>query len=274
MPWDIVLLLALQTMTASLAIAALIYGAMRAVSVRGDGWRRAMRLMGLPLLVGVATLSIIDIVAVLRLDTVPENRTIDWLWASLEVLVPAFFLLQIESWRRRDQLERQLATLSEIDPLTGLPNRRGFLARALPAMAAARRKGCHCSLMMLDLDRFKSINDNFGHPAGDAVLRGVAVAIAQAVRGGDVAGRLGGEEFALLLPDSLSDAAQVADRLRAVVANGVAHPAGADHLVTFSGGIAALDPAGGESALEAALAAADRALYAAKADGRDRVVVA
>jgi diguanylate cyclase (GGDEF)-like protein len=140
-------------------------------------------------------------------------------------------------------------------------------------MAAARRNGGHCSVLMLDLDRFKAINDNFGHPAGDAVLRGVAVAIGQAVRGGDVAGRLGGEEFALLLPDGVGDAAQVADRLRAVVASGVAHPAGGDSLVTFSAGVAALDPAGGETALEAAIAAADRALYAAKTGGRDRVVI-
>ncbi|GGJ27684.1 GGDEF domain-containing protein [Neoroseomonas lacus] len=274
MPWDIFLHFALRTTTAGLAIAALAYGAMRAVSVRGDRWRRAMRLLGLPLLVGIATLSIIDIVSVLRLGAVPESRTIDWFWASLDELVPVFFLLQIESWRRRDQLEKQLAMLSETDPLTGLPNRRGFLARALLAMAAARRNGGRCSVMMLDLDRFKAINDNFGHPAGDAVLRGVAVAIGQAVRGSDVAGRLGGEEFALLLPDGVADSAQVADRLRAVVATEVAHPAGADSLVTFSAGIVALDPAGDESALEAALAAADRALYAAKAAGRDRVVIA
>ena len=273
MPWDIILHLALRTTTAGLAIAALAYGAMRAVSVRGDIWRRAMRMLGLPLLLGIAVLSIIDIVAVLRLGVVPESRTIDWFWASLDELVPIFFLLQIEGWRRRDQLEKQLAMLSELDPLTGLPNRRGFLARALPAMAAARRNGGRCSVMMLDLDRFKAINDNFGHPAGDAVLRGVAVAIGQAVRGGDVTGRLGGEEFALLLPDGVSDAAQVADRLRTVVASEVAHPAGADNLVTFSAGIAALDPAGGQAGLEAAIAAADRALYAAKTGGRDRVVI-
>lgn len=273
MPWDIILHLALRTTTASLAIAALVYGATRAVSVRGDGWRRAMRMLGLPLLLGIAVLSIIDIVAVLRLGVVPESRTIDWFWASLDELVPVFFLLQIESWRRRDQLEKQLAMLSELDPLTGLPNRRGFVARALPAMAAARRNGNSCSVMMIDLDRFKAINDNFGHPAGDAVLRGVAVAIGQAVRGSDVAGRLGGEEFALLMPDGLADAALVADRLRAVVASDVAHPAGAGNPVTFSAGVAALDPAGDAAALEAALAAADRALYAAKSGGRDRIVI-
>ena len=136
MPWDIILHLALRTTTASLAIAALVYGATRAVTVRGDGWRRAMRMLGLPLLLGIAALSIIDIVAVVRLGVVPESRTIDWFWASLDELVPIFFLLQIESWRRRDQLEKQLAMLSEMDPLTGLPNRR-----ASPAPCRRRRRG-------------------------------------------------------------------------------------------------------------------------------------
>ncbi|MEO3474702.1 GGDEF domain-containing protein [Roseomonas sp. CAU 1739] len=273
MPWDIGLHFALRATTATLAIAALVYGAMRAVVVRGDGWRRALRAIGAPLLLGIAILSIVDIVAVLRLGVVPESRTIDWFWASLDELMPIFFLLQIESWRRRDQLEAQLAALSETDPLTGLPNRRGFLIRAQAAMATARRGGGRCSVVMLDLDRFKAINDGFGHPAGDAVLRGVAVAITEAVRGTDVVGRLGGEEFALLLPDDLAGAAQLAERLRVAVAASVAHPAGAGHRVTFSAGVAALDPTGSEAVLEAALAAADRALYAAKASGRDRVLI-
>lgn len=272
MPWDIAFHFALRSTTAALAIAALVYGAMRAITVRGDGWRRALRAIGLPLLLGIAILSIVDIVSMLRLGVVPEGRAIDWFWATLDELMPVFFLLQIESWRRRDQLEAQLAVLSETDPLTGLPNRRGFVARALPAMAAARRGGGRCSVVMLDLDRFKAINDGYGHPAGDAVLRGVAVAITEAVRDTDVVGRLGGEEFALLLPEDPAGAARTADRLRGLVAAGVAHPAGAGNDVTFSAGVAALDPAGGEAALEAGLATADRALYAAKAAGRDRVL--
>lgn len=188
--------------------------------------------------------------------------------AILQVALGLLTLLMLV----RDMLV-EVTARSETDPLSMLLNRRGFEDRAVTALAASSQTGVPIALVTADLDSFKSINDNFGHPAGDAVLRGVAVAIGQSVRGGDVAGRLGGEEFALLLPDGLADAAQVADRLRSVVASEVAHPAGADHLVTFSAGVAALDPAGGEAALENALAAADRALYAAKSTGRDRVVI-
>jgi diguanylate cyclase (GGDEF)-like protein len=273
MSWDVVFHIGLRTLTAILAVTALVYGLARAMTVRGDGWRRALRALGAPLLLGVIILSVLDILNVLERGAAPEDDRLEWIWAMLDVLVPAFFLLQIESWRRRDQLEAQLATLSETDPLTGLPNRRGFVARALPAMARLRREGVACSVVMLDLDRFKVINDSFGHPAGDAVLRGVAVALGRALRGGDVTARLGGEEFALLLPDDVTGAARLADRLRLVVASSVAHPAGDGRRVTFSAGIAALDPAGDEATLHAALAAADRALYAAKEGGRDRVVI-
>lgn len=274
MPWDIVLHVALRSVTAVLAMAAFGYGAVRALHVRGDGWRRCLRAVGAPLLLGIAILSVVDIVFTIARGEVPAEDTVEWIWVGLDVLVPTFILLQIESWRRYDRLQAQLAMLSQTDPLTGLPNRRGFVDRSLAAMATARRAGGPCAVAMLDLDRFKTINDRFGHPAGDAVLRGTAVAIAEAVRGTDLAGRLGGEEFALLLPgDDLAGAASVAERLRDAVATTVVHPGGTGQRVTFSAGIAALDPSGGEAGLESALAAADRALYAAKAGGRDRVVI-
>lgn len=274
MPWDIVVHVALRAITASLAVGAFGYGVARALSVRGDAWRRGMRAIGAPLLLGIATLSVIDIVFTIARGEVPAEDAVEWIWVGLDVLVPSFILLQIESWRRYDRLQAKLAALSQTDPLTGLPNRRGFLDRGLAAMATARRAGGPCAVAMLDLDRFKAINDHFGHPAGDAVLRGTAVAIAETVRGTDLAGRLGGEEFALLLPgDDLAGAASVAERLRGVVAAAVAHPGGAGQRVTFSAGVAMLDPGGGEAGLEHALAAADRALYAAKAAGRDRVMI-
>jgi diguanylate cyclase (GGDEF)-like protein len=274
MGWEIPLHVLLRSMTAILAIAAFAYGIVRALTVRGDRWRRGLRFIGTPLLLGIIVLSVLDLAAVLAERQVPAASLSEWAWAALVVLVPAFFLLQLENWRRYDRLQAQLAMLSQTDPLTGLPNRRGFVTRALGAMTAARRHGGACAVVMLDLDRFKAINDGFGHPAGDAVLRGTALAITQAVRGSDVAGRLGGEEFALLLPgEDVDGAARLAERLRAVVAAGVAHPAGPGSRVTFSAGIAGLDPGGAEDGLEAALAAADRALYAAKAGGRDRVTI-
>lgn len=271
MTWDVALHVALRAMTAALALAAFGYGVTRALSVRGDVFRRALRLIGTLVLLGFASLTALDAATVSLRGVAPENELLDWIWVALDALVPAFFLLLIESWRRRDQLEAQLAMLSETDPLTGLPNRRGFVSRALPAIAAAQRRGAACSVMMLDLDRFKAINDGFGHPAGDEVLRGVAATITDAVRTADVAGRLGGEEFALLLPgDDPMAAGHVADRLRALVADAVPHPAGDGTRVTLSAGVAGLD---GATTLDAALAAADRALYAAKAGGRDRVVI-
>lgn len=271
MTWDVAVHFALRAMTAALALAAVGFGVKRALSLRGDAFRRGLRLIGTLVLLGFASLTGLDAAFVLLHGEAPESEFLDWIWVALDALVPAFFLLLIESWRRRDQLEAQLAALSETDALTGLPNRRGFVTRALSAIAVAQRQGAACSVLMLDLDRFKAINDGFGHPAGDEVLRGVATTITNAVRAADVAGRLGGEEFALLLPgDDPMAACHVADRLRAMVADAVPHPAGNGARVTLSAGIVGLY---GATTLDAALAAADRALYAAKTAGRDRVVI-
>lgn len=273
MPWDVQLHLALRSVTAVLALAAFAYGVQRAWALRDAGLRRWLRLLGALVLLSFAALTGIDAVLVWIEGSAPELVVLDWFWVGLDALVPAFFLLLIEGWRQRDLLMAQLAALSLTDPLTGLPNRRGFLARALPSIAVMRRNGGDCALVMLDLDRFKAINDSFGHPAGDAVLRGVAAVIAEAVRDADVVGRLGGEEFALLLPGAdTAAAALAAERLRGLVAAGVSHPGG--ERVTLSAGVATLgteeDPA---TALDSALAAADRALYAAKRAGRDQVRV-
>ncbi|MFM8979468.1 MAG: diguanylate cyclase domain-containing protein [Planctomycetia bacterium] len=164
------------------------------------------------------------------------------------------------------------------DALTGLPNRRAF-TRALRREAdRAQRAGRGMGLAVLDVDRFKRINDSLGHPAGDAVLREVATRLCSALRDTDLVARWGGEEFALLLPDLGSDAEGearlVAERARAAVA---ARPilAGAGHpglVVTLSAGVAVGPlPGRGSAAL---LEAADRALLAAKQGGRNRLVSA
>jgi diguanylate cyclase (GGDEF)-like protein len=124
---------------------------------------------------------------------------------------------------------------------------------------------------MVDIDHFKAVNDTHGHQAGDVVLLSVAQVLAQGLRGADVIGRIGGEEFAILLPDTDIDGAhELAERLRAEVAETVIPLAsGTDVPVTVSIGASSLRE--GDSAVDAVLARADEALYRAKRDGRNRV---
>lgn len=203
-----------------------------------------------------------------------------WLYAYLLAGATAgFSVFGAMLGRREDALleaNRRLDALAVSDPLTGLKNVRYFRARLEEARAAALRSGEPLAVVVLDLDRFKDVNDGFGHPAGDALLREAAAAIAGVVRGGDTAARLegnvarmGGEEFAVLLPgaDEGEGAAVAARILAAVRAAAIETPAGAVR-VTASAGVAALE--GGETAGEL-YARADRAMYASKAAGRDRV---
>lgn len=197
------------------------------------------------------------------------------LWTGFDGLAPVFCMLLLRTLRQRDAALARLAALAVTDTLTGLPNRRGFQDRAAPALLATRRRGGTAALLTFDLDRFKAINDGFGHAAGDAVLRGVAAALAGTLRAGDVPARFGGEEFVVLLPDTTLPAAQqVAERLRAAIRTTVPHPAGPEAAVTVSIGIAPVGVGEPEAALLAALAAADAALYRAKRAGWDRVELA
>lgn len=163
----------------------------------------------------------------------------------------------------------ELARASRRDALTGLPNRRAFDEELTREVSRATRSGGPVSLVVLDVDRFKAVNDGHGHGAGDAVLRGIGARLAAAVRSGDFVARIGGEEFALLLHGTeLAGAIELAERVRVAVAASPI-PAGAGALpVTASLGCAALAP--GESS-ESLLARADARLYEAKRAGRDRV---
>ncbi|WP_300157645.1 GGDEF domain-containing protein [Solidesulfovibrio sp.] len=159
----------------------------------------------------------------------------------------------------RDALRQQ----AETDALTGLSNRRHFLEQARAILDGVREQGGRASLVMLDLDHFKRINDAYGHQAGDLTLRVVADRLREALREGDVIGRLGGEEFGVLLPGLDRDQAlAVARRLRQAVAASL--PGG--RRVTASLGVA-----DGEFHLDGLLAKADEYLYAAKEAGRDRI---
>jgi diguanylate cyclase (GGDEF)-like protein len=199
-----------------------------------------------------------------------------WAWLGFDLLLPVLGALLLRAIAQRDEALAGLAALAETDALTGLRNRRGFLAAAEAALARAARNGERASVVMLDLDRFKAINDAHGHAAGDAVLRATAEVLQSMLRGGDLAGRLGGEEFALLLPGASAEvAAGAAERLRRALAARVPHP-DAHGRVTASFGVATVELRATvpEGALEAALRDADAALYAAKRAGRDRIALA
>lgn len=159
---------------------------------------------------------------------------------------------------------------SRTDELTGLANRRAFLEQGTAALDRALRYGRPLSIVMCDIDHFKPINDTHGHAAGDSVLRAVAERLRRAARAADITGRLGGEEFALLLPETGADAAVIlAERLRRDVGALAVFHDGIVLRFTCSFGVAQHSPA--MERLGHLLGVADKALYRAKANGRDRV---
>lgn len=192
--------------------------------------------------------------------------------AELEPLATAFKAMAEELTRRESALRnanRRLSSLASLDPLTGIANRRSFDAVLAVQWGSARQ----LAVLMFDIDHFKAFNDHFGHLAGDRCLRRVAQALAGPVRATDIVARLGGEEFAVLMPETtLEEAREVAERLRDSVAElAIPHAEAVGSRVTVSVGCAACVP-GLPLRAGDLLAAADRALYRAKQMGRDRVV--
>jgi diguanylate cyclase (GGDEF)-like protein/PAS domain S-box-containing protein len=179
-----------------------------------------------------------------------------------------------------DQLEeanRRLEALAGQDGLTGLANRRIFDDALAREHRRAVRDRTRLAMIMIDVDRFKPFNDRYGHPAGDQALRRVSRAIEGMLRRpGDVAARYGGEEFAVLLPGAdESGAAIIADRIRrAVLALAIEHDESPAGVVTVSAGVASVAPGAFDASLATLVADADRALYRAKANGRNAIVYA
>lgn len=178
-----------------------------------------------------------------------------------------------ESKRIKEELaaaKLRAEALAHADELTGLDNRRAFVSRGLQLFHHASRHGRAISVIMFDLDHFKLINDTHGHYVGDRVLIAVANNIRPLVRESDILGRLGGEEFALILPETrLSEALNVAERLRATIADILIENGEALIRCTSSFGVAACEH--GSKDLDEMLCEADDALYRAKEFGRNRV---
>jgi diguanylate cyclase (GGDEF)-like protein len=174
--------------------------------------------------------------------------------------------LRVAMSKERAELEQRKAALT--DPLTGIANRRAFFDRGAPLLELAQADRRSAALLLFDLDRFKEVNDTAGHQAGDRVLKAFCDLVGAGIGPRDLFGRLGGEEFACVLVDaSMAQALQVAEQLRAKFA--ALRLPGIEAQPTVSVGVAMAGEAG--RTLPALLATADRALYRAKADGRNRV---
>ncbi|MEP9367533.1 GGDEF domain-containing protein [Xanthobacter sp. VNH20] len=174
----------------------------------------------------------------------------------------------------KEKIAAHLRLAADTDALTGLPNRRALFVHAVAALARDARRARPSAVIVFDLDRFKYINDTYGHPVGDAVLLAFASAATTQLRAGDMAGRIGGEEFAVLLPETDGQQAAIAARRIMVTFTHLSGMVeGCESMCTASAGIAATRP-GTTASMDALIQAADRALYDAKREGLNRLSVA
>lgn len=175
--------------------------------------------------------------------------------------------------RELEANKKMLQEQATTDPLTHLRNRRAFFEDGKRHLALARRHGNDMSVVVLDLDHFKKVNDTYGHQAGDEALLAVARILSQSTRVEDTPARIGGEEFAILLPDTNRlGAAVLAERVRTAIENHRIDFEGFTLSLTVSAGIASFG-VDGQDSLEHLLGVADKRLYMAKDGGRNRVVV-
>ncbi|MBU0689709.1 MAG: GGDEF domain-containing protein [Gammaproteobacteria bacterium] len=202
----------------------------------------------------------------------PQNHiAIHWVQVVTFISVMATALLGSVGFilMIKERTDHEIMLLAMTDSLTGVPNRRALMDQG--ARVLAQRSGRPMSLLMIDVDHFKRINDTYGHPAGDEVLRQAVALMAQRLRGGDVLGRYGGEEFCVIAPDTDAAGALIlAEALREIIAITPLQTEAGVVAVTVSIGIAC-SAGDGKSALKRLLAEADAALYQAKQAGRNRV---
>lgn len=227
------------------------------------GWRLALRALAAMLAAALVGWSLAGF------PFHPQTTFRTMLWC-----MPFFVLYPLAigavAWHLTERVrarKRELEQDSRIDPQTGLASRRQWQAQVIAEVRRYRRHGTVASLLMLDIDHFKRINDAEGHLAGDEVIRKVANCVLQGLRGGDSAGRFGGDEFGVLLPGTAREAAlDLARRLGQAVRDCVF---GAGQPVTLSIGVAEIGP--GLDGFESWTGAADAALYRAKMAGRNCV---
>lgn len=191
------------------------------------------------------------------------RKPLDWKWTSARLLAAS----------RVVAMQRELERLATIDPLTGALNRRRFLERGAEELSRSSRYERPLSLLMLDIDHFKRVNDTHGHATGDEAIRMTVRACKSVLRGTDLIGRLGGEEFAVLLPEtSPVNAYAAGQRLRErLAAESLPLEGGGTLVLTISIGLAWLTRT--DVCLETLMARADAALYRAKKAGRNRVEI-
>ncbi|WP_156458202.1 GGDEF domain-containing protein [Devosia epidermidihirudinis] len=218
------------------------------------------------------TTSVLVTIAVMLVLPAPEGFF--WYGILVAILSPVLSApgLGLLAWRmvyHLDAAQTALTRAADTDALTGVANRRSFMVEAELAFSNARATGAPMAIVMLDIDHFKAINDTYGHSIGDDVLRAVARACNEGLRGSDCFARFGGEEFvALLRMTDGRNALTVAEMLRKTVAN-LAFPHKTPPSVTVSLGVAGYTASC--NSLHDILNEADRQLYAAKAAGRNRV---